>query len=209
MSEPKPDDAGGPAGYTTQLSRYSELASIAAARAALDNRERIAIGNARILGVTWTQIATALGLHHRQGAQQRYQRLQQGHQGRKVSDPVAPAPLANDTAERALDAAAWVRSQLVGDGPYGRSEVLRHVDRILHDLRRRLDALQRTGEITDRRNRNRQALDQQLITGWEPSVIDCAARLRNVAGQINDLARMHAQAVADHKSANRRTRPTE
>jgi hypothetical protein len=47
MNEPKSDSAGGPAGYTPQLNRYSELASIAAERAALDNRERIAICNAR------------------------------------------------------------------------------------------------------------------------------------------------------------------
>jgi hypothetical protein len=110
MSDSKPDGVGGPAGYTPQLSRYSKLASIAADRAALDNRERIAISNARILGATWTQIATTLGLHHRQGTQQRYQRLQQGRQGRNVSGPVARSPSANDTAGRALDAAAWVQS---------------------------------------------------------------------------------------------------
>lgn len=94
-------------------------------------------------------------------------------------------------------------------GRYGRSDVLRDIDRILHELRRHLDTLQRTSEIAEQRNRNRPALNQQIITGWERSVINCAARLRKAANRINDLACMHAQAVANHKNADRHMRSTE
>lgn len=52
-----------------------ELAAIAAARDALDDRELAAIDTARRSGCTWAEIATALGLASRQAAEQRRRRL--------------------------------------------------------------------------------------------------------------------------------------
>ena len=53
----------------------AELAAIAAARDALDDRELAAIDAARRSGSTWAEVATALGLASRQAAEQRRRRL--------------------------------------------------------------------------------------------------------------------------------------
>jgi hypothetical protein len=53
----------------------TELAAVAAARAALDDRELRLIDQARRDGATWAQIAGALGLTSRQAAEQRRHRL--------------------------------------------------------------------------------------------------------------------------------------
>jgi hypothetical protein len=53
----------------------TELAAVAAARAALDDRELRLIDQARRDGATWAQIAAALGLTSRQAAEQRRHRL--------------------------------------------------------------------------------------------------------------------------------------
>lgn len=48
---------------------------VAADRQAFDEREHIAIDNARAAGATWLQIATALGKNSPQAAFQRFKRI--------------------------------------------------------------------------------------------------------------------------------------
>ena len=59
------------------------LAAIAAARADLDDRELETIDTARRSGVTWAEIAAALGLASRQAAEQRRRRLAAGARSRR------------------------------------------------------------------------------------------------------------------------------
>jgi hypothetical protein len=51
------------------------LALLAAGRAELDQMEAGLLFTARAQGLTWTQIADALGLHSAQAAQQRHERV--------------------------------------------------------------------------------------------------------------------------------------
>jgi hypothetical protein len=53
----------------------TQLGSVRAARAALDERELTLIDRARRAGATWAQVAGALGVATRQAAEQRRQRL--------------------------------------------------------------------------------------------------------------------------------------
>jgi hypothetical protein len=60
-----------------------EFAEIAAARARLDDRELDLIDQARRRGMTWAEIAVALGLASRQAAEQRRRRLAAGARSRR------------------------------------------------------------------------------------------------------------------------------
>jgi hypothetical protein len=57
------------------MSMPAALAAIAARRAALDDLERRVIDASRDVGLSWSDIAAALGLHSRQAAEQRRLRL--------------------------------------------------------------------------------------------------------------------------------------
>ncbi|MEU3457774.1 hypothetical protein ABZ671_29915 [Micromonospora sp. NPDC006766] len=73
-----------------------ELADLASARAQLDERELTLIERARQQGVTWAEIATALGLASRQAAEQRRQRLVAAARSRRlVADRGCAPPLAD------------------------------------------------------------------------------------------------------------------
>ncbi|MEU8265214.1 hypothetical protein AB0C02_31980 [Micromonospora sp. NPDC048999] len=73
-----------------------ELADLAPARAQLDERELTLIERARQQGVTWAEIATALGLASRQAAEQRRQRLVAAARTRRLdADRGCAPPLAN------------------------------------------------------------------------------------------------------------------
>jgi hypothetical protein len=197
-------------------SQLRKLSTIAAERASLDERERTAIDKAREFGMTWAQIATALGMHHRQGAQQRHRRLHQDspQQGSLQGAPASTAQprdaqeYPERIAERAVEVAEWARSQLVGLDPSGpRTGALRDLDALTIDMRRRLADLRNRGDLADQRNRDkdnneRPAWEHRLATGWEADTIDCASNLRSIADHIRDLARMHAQAVSDHNAAS-------
>ncbi|MBQ1074347.1 hypothetical protein KBX06_14415 [Micromonospora sp. C31] len=61
----------------------SQLSTVAADRARLDERELELIDRARHLGATWVQIAAALGLGSRQAAEQRRQRLAAARRSRR------------------------------------------------------------------------------------------------------------------------------
>jgi hypothetical protein len=197
--------------------QLSELRTIAAERSRLDERERAAIDTAREFGLTWAQIATALGMHHRQGAQQRQQRL------RKDSDP-APQVINQGSlpgavqrgdrgedperaAKRAVDVARWARSELVGLNPHKpRAGFPQDLDTATLAMRRCLADLQNRGYIADQGNRDedgkeRPAWQHHLPAGWEAHALSCASRLRGIADHAIDLARMHAQAVSDHNAA--------
>ncbi|QDY06699.1 hypothetical protein FJK98_05490 [Micromonospora sp. HM134] len=60
-----------------------ELAGLRAARRRLDERELELIDRARHAGVTWAQLAGALGLSSRQAAEQRWQRLTAARRARR------------------------------------------------------------------------------------------------------------------------------
>src|SRR5689334_8741694 len=115
---PQPAEPGLP--YYWHL---SELQAVAAERSRLDEREGAAIDKAREHGLTWAQIATALGMHHRQGAQQRYRRLRKNPDpaGRVIDQSSLPGTVEEEdctrtpelAAKRAADAARWARSELV------------------------------------------------------------------------------------------------
>jgi len=196
----RPHRDGADRHVATQL---SQLEAIAAERASLDERERIAIDYARELRITWAQIAAALGLHHRQGAQQRHRRLQQ-------DSPAEPGKDPREIAERVVEAATQARRQLVGIGPHGkRAGAQRDLDRAVIDMQRCLIDVLNRGDIADlqnQRSEDQSAMDQQLATGWETHAIYCASKLRTVADRITALARMHAQAVSDHTSARQESR---
>jgi hypothetical protein len=208
-----PEPRGSDPRHASQLTK---LKAIATERASLDERERAAIDKAREFEMTWAQIATALGMHHRQGAQQRRRRLHQDppQQGRLRGAPAStaqPKDAQEDLeriAEHAVDVARWARSQLVGLKPLGpRTGVLRDLDALTIDMRRRLSDLRNRGGIADQRNRDkdnneRPAWEHHLATGWEADTIDCAGKLRSIAERASDLARMHAQAVSDHNTAS-------
>lgn len=53
----------------------ARLRALRARRARLDDEERRLIAAARDSGASWQDIATALGIRTRQGAEQRYRRL--------------------------------------------------------------------------------------------------------------------------------------
>lgn len=58
------------------MNRYlAALRAVAADRQALDEREHVAIDNARAAGATWLQIATALSKNSPQAAFQRFERI--------------------------------------------------------------------------------------------------------------------------------------
>jgi hypothetical protein len=201
--------------------QLSELRSITAERGKLDDRERTAIDKARELGLTWAQIATALGMRHRQSAQQlrrrlrndsahaRHTILQDPPPGRehlnRAEDPVR-------AAELAAGVAAWARSQLASPDPRkSRTGLQRDLDLATIAMQRCLDDMQNRAAIADERNRDkgggeRPASQHRLPTEWEGDAIDCASRLRSIADQAIALARMHAQAVSDHNTASRRAR---
>ncbi|MGC4789295.1 hypothetical protein ACLQ22_15865 [Micromonospora sp. DT178] len=61
----------------------SQLSTVAADRARLDERELELIDRARHQGATWAQIAAALGLGSRQAAEQRRQRLATARRSRR------------------------------------------------------------------------------------------------------------------------------
>jgi hypothetical protein len=205
-----------PAGDPRHARQLSELRAIADERGRLDERELTAIDKAREFGMTWSQIATALGMHHRQGAEQRHRRLHQApdplRQGSLQATGASAPPASGEgdpehDAQRAVEVAAWARAKLVGLDPHGpRSGALRDLDTVTLAMRRCLVDLRNRADIADRGNRNkdgseRPAWEHRVATGWEASAIDSAMRLRNIADQVTDLARMHAKAVSNHNNA--------
>jgi hypothetical protein len=202
--------------------QLAELQSITTERTKLDERERVAIDKARELGLTWAQIATALGMRHRQAAQQLHRRLRNEPQPALKSvfqcspsgatQPENHAEGPERAAERADSVAEWARSQLLGQDPHtAHAGLLRDLDAAALTLRRCLADLKNRAVIADERNMDndgepRPALQKRLPAGWEAEAIDCAGKLRNIADHIGALARTHAQAVADHTAARRHAR---
>ena len=97
-----------------------QLAAVAAARAAIDERELRLIDQARRDGATWAEVAAALGLASRQAAEQRRQRLaaavtraaatQRQEQDFRYGDAIAALRAATITLRRRIDAdSRWDR----------------------------------------------------------------------------------------------------
>jgi hypothetical protein len=195
----------------------SELQAITTERGKLDERMRAAIDRAREYEVTWAQIATALGMRHRQGAEQLHRRLRnERDRARHAILPNAPSAVAQpasstetpkQAAGRARDAARSARSQLVGLNPRkARTGLLLDLDSAAIAMRRCLADVQNRADIADQRNRDkdgdeRPAWQHHLPAGWENDAMSCADNLRSIADHISDLARTHAQAVIDHSTA--------
>lgn len=195
----------------------SELQAITAERSRLDERMGAAIDRARDFGLTWAQIATALGMRHRQGAEQLRRRLRndpdRAHRAILQDSPSGTAQPANraktpeQTAARAVDEARSARSQLVGlDPAKPRTGLLRDLDSAALAMRRCLADLQNRADRADQRNKDkdgneRPAWQHHLPTGWEDDAIGCADKLKSIADHISDLARTHAQAVVGHSAA--------
>jgi hypothetical protein len=167
---------------------FRELASIAEARRQIDQREFVAIRNARHKGATWAQIATALGLQHRQGAQQRFTRLRDDSPSHEATPAAISAP---DRAAISAEAASWAREQLLGTGPYGRSGAQSDLNEVTHELGRCWAELRHRTERAALRKPLRQDGEPLSVTGWESRAMRHALRLKQVAVRIHDLARMH------------------
>ncbi|MCZ7436908.1 hypothetical protein O7598_10930 [Micromonospora sp. WMMC241] len=107
------------------LPEPTRLAEIGAARARLDDRELELIDRARHDGVTWAQIADALGLSSRQAAEQRRQRLVAARRSRlgRLDRAWSVEVVALRAAVADLD--RWIGADRAWDGRFRRAALVR------------------------------------------------------------------------------------
>jgi len=114
-------------------SDLAELAHLQAERTRLDERELELIERARHDGVTWTQIAAALGLASRQAAQQRHQRLVAAGRSRRhdLDAPYGPQIPALRTA--VADLYRWIGADRRWDSRFVRAALVRETAAVALD----------------------------------------------------------------------------
>ncbi|MFF3866127.1 hypothetical protein [Micromonospora sp. NPDC001898] len=102
-----------------------ELTDVAVDRARLDERELELIDRARHAGVTWGQIAAALGLGSRQAAEQRRQRLAAVRRSRRHERDLGYSTRIAAIRGAVLDLQRWIDADRRWDARFGRAALAR------------------------------------------------------------------------------------
>ncbi|KAB1152840.1 hypothetical protein F6X68_16105 [Micromonospora sp. AMSO12t] len=103
----------------------SELSTVTADRARLDERELELIDRARHLGATWAQIAAALGLGSRQAAEQRRQRLVAARRSRRQERDLGYSARIAAIRGAVFDLQRWIDADRRWDARFRRAALVR------------------------------------------------------------------------------------
>ncbi|SCL27256.1 hypothetical protein GA0074692_2319 [Micromonospora pallida] len=115
------------------MPEMAQLADLTVDRVRLDERELELIDRARHAGVTWAQIAAALGLGSRQAAEQRRQRLATARRSRRQERDLAYSVRIASIRTAILDLHRWIDADRRWDARFRRAALVRRTAELALD----------------------------------------------------------------------------